>query len=770
MLLEWLCLTALLVVVAILLSGPARQWSINQLVYDRWIAWHPRAPNPDIVIVAIDKPSLDALGRWPWSRTVHAALLDRLSQTRARAIGLDLILAEPEPGGADNALADAMRKNGRVVLPVYADAGQPVLPTPLLANAAAAIGHIDLELDPDGVARRVYLREGRDGRWWDHMAVAMLRVAGLSHDVTPLPGTRRPADPPESPHQARRFWQRDNRIGIPFAGPPGLYHEVSYINVLRGEVPPRFFDGKLVLVGATATGLGDSYPTPTSGESRAMPGVEVIANVLDALFTQRMIVTARTAYDILLSVVLVLLAMLGHFLLTPRRSLVLSLALIAGIAAGSYGLLAGLGVWLPPTLTILLLVIAYPLWSWRRLEAVIRHLGQEFVLLDREPHLLPEPAGTMPRMSDAVERHVYVMRQAATRARNIRRFVQDSLNGLPDAALIADRGERVLLANEQAHRYFHGDSVGVLRGLLLPDLLGRLQGTTAAEWSARLRQAAFDAPLLPPGIEVRDADGRDLLVKLAALRDDTGAPSGWIVSLVDITLIREAQRQRDDTLRFLSHDVRSPQISILAMLEGQREAATALPQDVFLQRLGKHAQRTLALADGFVQLARAESQSYECRETDLVHLLYDAVDSLWERSRAKGITVHTDLSSDSAPCLAEPVLLTRAFVNLLDNAIKYSGPHTQITCTLTRQGADWCLAVRDEGRGIAPKAMARLFDKFARHPTEGLEDPGGIGLGLPFVKIVIDKHGGRIDVESEVGRGTTFRVYLPAGMSWDAQA
>ena len=182
---------------------------------------------------------------------------------------------------ADAALARAIRDQGRVVLPMTQATTGAILsgevrPLDMFADAAAAIGHSQVEFDPDGIARSVYLWEGFGEARHPQLALALLRL------LEPEPAGRFPPPPPgaELDHQQ---WQRANWLRVPFSGPPGTYTHYSYRAVLAGEVPPENLHNKILMVGTTAAGMGDAVPTPTSGLSRPMPGVEVQANVFDAL-------------------------------------------------------------------------------------------------------------------------------------------------------------------------------------------------------------------------------------------------------------------------------------------------------------------------------------------------------------------------------------------------------------------------------------------------------------------------------------------------------
>lgn len=362
-------LAVLLLAAALVLGWTDGRGRLESAAIDHLAALNGRPAPDDILIVAIDEPSLAALGRWPWRRTVHAALLDRLGQAGVRGVGLDVILSESdtEHPRDDALLAEAMRGPLPVVLPLIMAPGpggapRSAQPVPILADAAKALGHIHVELDADGVARSVFLKEGTQGQWWDHFSLALLGVAGQAPPDAQLPGQRRP-------DAAGGGWHRDHWMQIPFAGPPGHFARVSYVDVLEGRVPPETLRGKLVLVGATAVGLGDAYPTPMTSHDALMPGVEVSANVVDAL-RQRLSQRRAAPWENALTTVLMTgLLLAGLRRLTPWQGLCLAAATLAGAAAMAWLALRLLGVQLSPLPTLGALALAYALWSWRWLEA-----------------------------------------------------------------------------------------------------------------------------------------------------------------------------------------------------------------------------------------------------------------------------------------------------------------------------------------------------------------------------------------------------------------
>ncbi|HVK57042.1 MAG TPA: CHASE2 domain-containing protein, partial [Burkholderiales bacterium] len=181
--LERVGLLAALLLIALALSSSKALERWNLLAYDSAL-WLMSAPAPDdVVLAAIDEHSLEALGRWPWPRRIHAGLVDRLTEAGVRAVAFDIVFSEPDlsdPGG-DQLLAEALRRNGQVVLPVFPmsdTVGSQIRANlPLVEfQSVAKLGHVDAELDKDGLARSVYLKAGIGSTTWSHLSLALLEL------------------------------------------------------------------------------------------------------------------------------------------------------------------------------------------------------------------------------------------------------------------------------------------------------------------------------------------------------------------------------------------------------------------------------------------------------------------------------------------------------------------------------------------------------------------------------------------------------------------
>ncbi len=750
-----LWLTVILAVLAALLGSLNGLGRVDQILYDRAVSMTGRPADPDILIVAIDDASIETLGRWPWRRAIHAALMDRLQG--ARAVGLDLIFGEADTVNPndDAILAHSITRNGRTVLPVVLDRlnnpSAMSAPIAVLGAAAAATGFINARVDPDGVVREASLTAQFAGEPRTHMALSMLEIGGQGE-------------------QAKQLLDRAEPRGdilIPYAGPAGHMRTVSYLSVLRGDIPSEDLRGKYVLVGAWATGLGDAYPTPVSHDLSGMSGVEIIANLMqaarDGLFYQR----PAPAWNALFSVLPVLLACLALWRLSPKRALLVSIALVACILIASWLLLAYAHLWFAPTAALVGVALCYPLWSWRSQEAALRYMDYELRRLQREyPPVLNEARAQLTGPSASLESRVGELQRALERVRNLRRFLADGLDGMPDATLVFDQEGRMQFRNQAAVMYFQ-------RLGMRPPRVGHpathLLEKTISDASTRQRVADALRGQLPTDdktrwtadLEVRDYAGRDLILKCAPIHTAEGDFAGTVATLTDISRIRQAERQREETLRFISHDMRAPQSSILALVEMKQENAAVDGQGDTLARIATLANRTLHLVDDFVHLTRAESMTISAIELDLGSLLQDGVDEFWASARKRGITLSLRMPLPEAYTRGDQTLLMRALCNLIDNAIKYSPPHTRIECAIDPSPGFWQVTIRDQGQGIAQSELGRLFEPFSRVGVETRNDVGGAGLGLAFVRTVAERHGGSVQVTSEIGVGSVFTLCLP---------
>lgn len=333
------------------------------------------------------------------------------------------------------------------------------------------------------------------------------------------------------------------------------------------------------------------------------------------------------------------------------------------------------------------------------------------------------------------------------RAEDERNKLSAVLNGTSDVIVVLDQAGDVMLLNPAATRYFKVQADEVI-GRPVADL--GISDLRAALVAAR----GSDGPITRE-IEV-DADH----TLYASVSPVEGV--GWVMVMQDISSLKELDRLRTEWVAAVSHDLKNP-ITSLQMAVGLLAKSDTLTdsQRNLLAAMRRSSERLRTLVTDVLDLASLEAgpglRAASLRPTSVIA---DAVAEVKRLAEDKEITLATDLAPSLPNVRGDAALLARALVNLLSNAIKYTQSGGRVTLRAAPQDGMVRVAVEDTGRGIPAEAIPHLFERFYRVP--GSEDEAeGTGLGLSIVKSVVEKHGGDVMVESEVGQGSTFAFTVP---------
>lgn len=769
---QWALTTAALALLAALATAGQWLWRLDQSIHDAALSLFQRSSPDNIVLVRIDDESIQALGRWPWPRAVHATLLDTLQPAEPRSVLLNLLLSEPSADPLqDEVLARAMAQSGKVVLPVSPLATDPQAPTladapstgvllPLpLFRARATLGHADVPIDADGVVRHLHLRAGPGLASYPHLAEALLSRAGERLPLG-LDTQKSPLREGLQPH-----WVRDEQLQLRYGGPHGWIPSVSYADVLRGLVPLETFRHKHVLVGVTAMGLGTQFTTPLSSRGETFSGIELAGQALGMLQRGDWITLVSAGVGAAMAALGTLALMWAVWRLPPHLGLLMALGSTVLAALGAMLALGWAGLWWPPGGFMLTALLCYPVWSWRRLELSQRAMRDTVAHIERglPAHLSASSArhAAADHMGDAMARSVDLTVQATERLQQHRRQLEDLLATLPVAVFVIDAQGHIETSNPLALALLNRPTPSSVHGRPLAVLLHGYKPMEATSWQALFQQglsttASLSGEIQGPEQSVHWA----CLTPCQSLLHDGPA---LMISMMDVTRLRLAERQREDLLGFIAHDIRSPQASLVSLVEMHQLGLQQMPTDTLMETVDTLARNTIDLCEELLLVMRSESQPLLTQDCSPVELIDEALTEVLPRAQARQIRLQVDSKGWHGEAVrVDPAQWRRVLINLLGNAVKFSPDGGTVRVVLTQNIEGIHTAIEDQGPGIRPEDLARLFRRYQRLDHDPrLRMATGIGLGLVYVDTVVRRHGGDIDVNSVVGEGSTFTLHLP---------
>lgn len=357
-----------------------------------------------------------------------------------------------------------------------------------------------------------------------------------------------------------------------------------------------------------------------------------------------------------------------------------------------------------------------------------------------------------------------IAQQLAARRDESRRQGEQSdllLESMVEGVVAVDARRHVLFANRAACRLLHVKSREV-HGRPLWEIVRHPQVEHA------VNQALEASSPQQTEFEIRGLNGRPARkLALHAGRLPGSPPAGLVIVLHDVTELRRLESLRQEFAANVSHELKTPLTAIKAYAETL--LAGALHDQAhnvgFVQRIETQAGRLEQLILDLLSLARIESgqQPFEIKRLALSAAIEQRIAEHEAAAAAKNIRISLEPPQEPTIALADEEGLREILDNLLDNAVKYTPADGNVTVRWRREQGEALIEFVDSGIGIAPADQERIFERFYRVDKARSREMGGTGLGLAIVKHLVQAQGGRVGVISELGRGSTFRVWLPGG-------
>jgi signal transduction histidine kinase/CHASE2 domain-containing sensor protein len=783
-----LAVSAFAAALVLLLSFTVFFDGLNAFAYDFTMRMAgPVSPEAPLTLAVVDEESLDRVGRWPWSRKQFAAFVEGVANAGPAVLVLDVMLDDPESEDGDAALAAALGRVPRVVLPariVTGDNGERwQRPQSRFLQSNASLGHVHTEPElVDSISRRVYSAKTAEGSLVPSLSIAALEAFGAD------------LDPSFQIRQDSGFSRVErSEVKIRFAGDTGVtFTQVPAWKVLQGDVDPAQLKDRIVLIGVTAEGLQeeDRWFTPFAIEGLKTPGVEIHANAIDTLYARRWIedVPLDVQYFCLMGLVFLLVVMDNRF--EGGRFYAAAVLLIPALVALSWFLMKQWNVWLPfPSLLTAVILTVPGLEVWKVVR-VNRDLDSKIAKLslwgdNRTGSSQNNAMDRVLALPPSKEKDAWIESIRATEAAAAHRARERIRMWASPLKTSRWRLQAVDFLNEELVRYLEFNRT-VLGSIDDVTIVCDVRGTVLYQNPAASRLIGFqESPGFAPQYFSQLLDGRDFVQACAevvggqrtvalpfvpgkgggifniALSPVPG--TGLVLTLHDATAQHELNLAKNEMVSLVSHELRTP----LTAIRGYSDMLLKydLVQDKgrkFLGTIVEESDRLGRLIQSFLDIAYIESGRQQVSKTEFdVAPMFDDLRSVLDPvAAAKSIQLVANGSGVSR-VLADRMLLYQALTNLVTNAIKYSPSGTTVGVAASNGSRSVSFEVRDEGFGIPQEEADRIFDKFYRLANKETREQTGFGLGLAFVKEVALRHGGDVTVKSEVGKGSVFTLRIP---------
>ena len=724
-------LLIMVLVAAIYFAGGLERF--EYLLMDLRFSLVQRDASKQLVFVEIDERSLRLLNVWPWPRSYHAELIGQLDRAGARNIAVDIDFSSHSTPENDALLEQALdRAQGRVILPAFKQysgwerdpsAMAETGPLPRFATRAR-LGSVVMRPETDSLVRRA-----PTSLPWGGAGLPSFPVLLAEAEVT-------------SP--VKKYID----YGIRLNSMP----RISYVDVLRGEFPPRLFQGRDVIVGSSAVELGDYLSVPVHV---AIPGPALIALSAESFRQNRAL--QRTSWLPTLAVMALL-----TLLLAPRMANWSWHRGLLTLGGGSLGLVSAT-VGVQAAAPVSLDIAPWLLAPWLC-------YGQSMIaLIDRQ---------TL---------RIFRQRMAVLhRGAMMRRFVESSFDGI----IVIDPAGRISLFNQAAE-----EMLGYRGNELLgkpPDLLFDFSGDDGDSFKiSDLQNLETSVPPLREGLGLRK-DGATFVMEITIRRavlqisrnplERREVPrTHHFLTIRDVTkrrLLEDTQRQaaeeaiaanraKSEFVAAVSHELRTPLNAIIGFSE--------MIKDELLGPIGNEQYKTysedihssgsqlLAIINDILDIAKIEAGNTTLQEDliDTEDLAASAIRLVSGRPEAENLSISIECEASLPALKADARAVKQVLLNLLSNAVKFTEDGSVTVKIETTANGSMTLAVADTGIGIAQEEIEKLTEPFYQVDSSLARKFEGTGLGLALSKSFMELHDGELIIESAEGEGTTVTCRFP---------
>ena len=698
----------------------------------------PTQATGKVVLVAIDAKSIQQTQKWPWPRSFHAELIKKLTKAGATDIAFDIDFSATTTKKEDNALRKALvEAKGSIILPSF-------------KQTQKQSDHLSHEHQATSKSEMIYTNPLP--MYLDHSWRASVNIfPGRNGLVNEVPyGHMQEGEfiPSLSSILAGIYNQENKRFHLDYSIQANSVPTVSYVDVLNNKVRKEFFKGKKVIIGATATELGDHFFVPSQG---------IIAGpILQVLATETLLQNRQMAH--------------ASFEAT----------LIATI------IVAALIFWISLKFNLANRIYSFALAS-ASIEIIALYLHQNFgLMIDTSLMHICIAGYLVVTLLNEINFKTLLTKQTQQELANRKKIFEQVFKDSFTSTIITDKKGNIQFINAKAFKLFNVEKNKVLTGKHFSEILPTEIVTSTYQL---LEQQTDDTTLhFSSHTEIEASEDTtkhiEYIISLSVLKDIQNGNKENIITFTfqDITAKLQAElaqkeatlaainanKAKTEFLTTMSHELRTPLNSILGFSEIiQNQSLGPDKMDKYIDFAGdiqNSGRQLLKVVNNILEVTKMESGSIQLHEEkcDLVDLIEDAIEETSYEFKGQSLNITFEHNRSIPGLLADSNLCKKTFSAIISNAIKFSPTNEEIKISVTQNNAgEVCISISDQGEGISKNEIENIFKPFYQVDSSKGRHYEGTGLGLTTANAYVNLHRGRIKVDSALSKGTVMHVIFP---------
>ncbi|MEW5819277.1 MAG: CHASE2 domain-containing protein [Cyanobacteriota bacterium] len=733
----------ILILLILLISETPSFIALNDYIYDMSLhETRSKKNNNQIIIVKIDKKSLNEIGAWPWNRKYYADILDILFKNKAKVVAFYIMFNDYYIKEGDNNFIETLKKYPTVLLDTNIGSNEDNTFNEFWKkiSTTSELGHHFFPVDKFYITRRQFLFFADRPSF--PLAITKITNKNIFNTYQKFKSSNTTQDNvlPEDKNQPTEL-STTYILPINYKTSSELFASYSFIDVLNGKFDKNAFKDKIVLIAPTENQSNQYFVTPFSrfqGTGFTGKDIDIVvqAQILDSLLNYNPLKVIDPALNNIILIIFIVLYINLLYKVSLSRQIVLSFAVLPVlIGLTSVLLLKEISFWITPLKYIIACILSF-------ISVSVLVVANTSRVLDRYLKELSGKSKSSVNYTQeySVDSKLTSLKGLTDHINEDKDLLETVLVSVNSIIMLFDKTGKIIYSNNPDY-YIQNSSIQELSDEInLIEINNITDKNQNYKKRINLNHNSYNFFVSP-------AKG-DLFVGI----------------LNDITDMVKMNEMKTNLLRMLSHEFKTPLATILLCSDYMTTINKNDEINQYIEKITTQTEFLEEMIDNFLALNKLEVSDFQINKQshNIDNFITPIINGLKVIAENKNINIKYFCNYNvPKETYFDEKYMQIAVKNLIDNALKYSPDNTEINVIIDLEDSYLRINVQDQGFGISREDLKKLFDKFFRVSNENTKGIKGTGLGLSFVNRIIQLHGGRIEVKSTPGIGSEFILYLP---------